>query len=162
MKRVDDVIRVFCKIKESIPVKLLLVGDGPERDAAESLCRDLGACNDIRFLGKLNAITEVLSVCDLFLMPSEKESFGLAALEAMACEVPVVSSDVGGIPEVNINGNTGYICKLGDVEDMASKAIEILKDENLSRFKKNALSQAHNFEMSKIIPSYEKIYHEIT
>ncbi len=162
VKRVDDVIRVFCKIKESIPVKLLLVGDGPERDAAESLCRDLGACNDIRFLGKLNAITEVLSVCDLFLMPSEKESFGLAALEAMACEVPVVSSDVGGIPEVNINGNTGYICKLGDVEDMASKAIEILKDENLSRFKKNALSQAHNFEMSKIIPSYEKIYHEIT
>ncbi len=127
VKRVDDVIRVFCKIKETVPAKLLLVGDGPERDAAESLCRELGACNDIRFLGKLNAITEVLSVCDLFLMPSEKESFGLAALEAMACEVPVVSSDVGGIPEVNIHGETGYICKLGDTEDMANKSIEILK-----------------------------------
>lgn len=161
VKRVDDVIRVFCKIKEKVPAKLLLVGDGPERDAAESLCRELGACNDIRFLGKLNAITEVLSVCDLFLMPSEKESFGLAALEAMACEVPVVSSDVGGIPEVNIHGETGYICKLGDIDDMAEKSLEILKEENLLTFKKKALAQAHNFEMSKVLPFYEKLYHEV-
>ncbi len=104
VKRIEDVIRVFYEVHKQIPSKLLLVGDGPERTAMESLCRQLDTCDDVRFLGKLDAVEEVLSVCDLFVMPSEKESFGLAALEAMACEVPVISTNVGGIPELNIHG----------------------------------------------------------
>jgi N-acetyl-alpha-D-glucosaminyl L-malate synthase BshA len=114
VKRIEDVIQVFNEVRKKIPSKLLLVGDGPERTAMENLCRQLGTCDDIRFLGKLDAVEEVLSVCDLFLMPSEKESFGLAALEAMACEVPVISSNVGGIPELNIHGKTGFMSNVGD------------------------------------------------
>jgi L-malate glycosyltransferase len=160
VKRVEDVIRVFYQVRKSIPAKLLLVGDGPERDKMERLCRDLGTCDDIRFLGKLEAVEEVLSVADLFLMPSEKESFGLAALEAMACEVPILSSNAGGIPELNVDGVTGFVCNIGDVTTMTEKALEILDDKNLQRFKTNALERAKQFDVAKILPLYEKFYIE--
>ncbi|HSI75812.1 MAG TPA: N-acetyl-alpha-D-glucosaminyl L-malate synthase BshA [Lunatimonas sp.] len=158
VKRVDDVIRVFNEVRKVIPAKLLLVGDGPERDKMERLCRQLGTCDDVRFLGKLEAVEEVLSVADLFLMPSEKESFGLAALEAMACEVPLLSSNAGGIPELNIDGVTGYVCEIGDVVTMTARALDILKDENLPTFKKNALDRAKEFDISKILYLYEDFY----
>ncbi len=159
VKRVDDVIRIFTKVNEQKPSKLLLVGDGPDREYVESLCRDLGTCSDVRFLGKLNAVSEVLSVSDLFIMPSEKESFGLAALEAMACEVPVVSSDIGGIPEVNIDGDTGYTCKLGNIDEMAARSLDVLN--NLPKFKANALAQAKRYDITNILPFYEKVYQQV-
>lgn len=158
VKRVEDVIRVFFEVRKIIPAKLLLVGDGPERDKMERLCRELGTCDDIRFLGKLEAVEEVLSVADLFLMPSEKESFGLAALEAMACEVPVLSSDAGGIPELNIDGVTGYACQIGNIEEMTKRALEILDDANLAKFKENALARAKQLDVSNILPLYEEFY----
>jgi N-acetyl-alpha-D-glucosaminyl L-malate synthase BshA len=158
VKRVQDVIKVFSKVREVIPAKLLLVGDGPERYPMEELCRELGHCNDIRFLGKLEAVEEVLSVSDLFLMTSEKESFGLAALEAMACEVPVVSTNAGGLPELNIDGQSGYLCDIGDIDTMAMRALEILDEKNLSRFKAGALSRAKDFEVNQILPLYETLY----
>jgi len=161
VKRIEDVVAVFQKLREKIPVKLLLVGDGPERTKIESLCRECGDCGDIRFLGKLEAVEEVLSVADLFIMPSEKESFGLAALEAMACEVPVISTNVGGLPELNIHGFSGYLSDVGDVESMTKFALEILDDKNLPTFKKNALARASVFELSKILPMYETYYEEI-
>ncbi len=161
VKRVDDVVKVFVEILKKKEAKLLMVGDGPERINMESLCRQLGACDHIRFLGKLEAVEEVLSVADLFLMPSEKESFGLAALEAMACEVPVVSSNAGGIPELNKDGYSGYICNIGDVETMAAKSLHILDDDNLSRFKTNALNRAKEFNISEILPMYEEEYEKI-
>jgi L-malate glycosyltransferase len=160
VKRVEDVIQVFFEVRKSIPAKLLLVGDGPERDQMERLCRKLGTCDDTRFLGKLEAVEEVLSVADLFLMPSEKESFGLAALEAMACEVPILSSDAGGIPELNINGVTGYVCSIGDVQDMKDKALLILDDKNLPTFKTNALARAKEFDISEILPLYISYYNK--
>jgi N-acetyl-alpha-D-glucosaminyl L-malate synthase BshA len=158
VKRVQDVIRVFYEVRKSIPSKLLLVGDGPERDRMERLCRELGTCEDVRFLGKLEAVEEVLSVADLFIMPSEKESFGLAALEAMACEVPLLTSNVGGIPELNIDGETGFLCEVGDIETMTEKAKFILADENLTTFKKNALARAKLFDVTVILPQYEAFY----
>jgi len=158
VKRVEDVIKVFYELRKTIPVKLLLVGDGPERDRMERLCRKLGTCEDVRFLGKLEAVEEVLSVADLFMMPSEKESFGLAALEAMACEVPVLSSNAGGIPELNINGVTGYTCNVGDVKDMTKKALQILDEKNLPTFKENALNRAKEFDIDNILPLYEQFY----
>ena len=159
VKRVEDAVRIFWNVRQEIPTKLLLVGDGPERIRIENLCRELGVCDDIRFLGKLEAVEEVLSVCDLFLMPSEKESFGLAALEAMACEVPVISTNVGGIPELNLNGKTGFLSEVGDVEEM--NALFILDEANLPRFKKNALERAKEFDVNRILPHYEKFYHKI-
>ena len=161
VKRVEDVVRTFKGIKDQIPAKLLLVGDGPERTKMENLCRELQTCQDVRFLGKLDTIEEVLSVSDLFLMPSEKESFGLAALEAMACEVPVVSSNAGGIPELNLNGITGFTCEVGDVEDMIAKSLIILKDENLPEFRKAALKRATEFDIHQIVPLYEEFYQKI-
>ncbi|MDZ7605153.1 MAG: N-acetyl-alpha-D-glucosaminyl L-malate synthase BshA [Cyclobacteriaceae bacterium] len=161
VKRIEDAVTVFKNMRKQIPVKLLLVGDGPERSIIESMCRECGDCDDIRFLGKLEAVEEVLSVADLFLLPSEKESFGLAALEAMACEVPVVSSNAGGIPELNIDGFSGYLCNIGDVECMTKRALEILDDKNLPTFKKNALERARVFELSKIRPLYEEYYQEV-
>ncbi|MFN4000046.1 N-acetyl-alpha-D-glucosaminyl L-malate synthase BshA [Algoriphagus sp.] len=158
VKRVEDVIHVFYNVRKEIPSKLLLVGDGPERDRMERLCRTLGTCDDIRFLGKLDAVEEVLSVADLFLMPSEKESFGLAALEAMACEVPVLSSNAGGIPELNIDGVTGFVCNVGDVEDMTEKAKIILADDNLAGFKERALARAKEFDIHQILPLYVSYY----
>ncbi len=161
VKRVEDVLMVFYNLRKKIPVKLLLVGDGPERIRIESLCRELGTCDDIRFLGKLDQIEEVLSVSDLFIMPSEKESFGLAALEAMACEVPVISSNAGGLPELNINGQSGFLSNVGDIEDMTRNAITILDDHNLPRFKAGALKRAKDFNVDKILPMYEDLYLEV-
>jgi N-acetyl-alpha-D-glucosaminyl L-malate synthase BshA len=138
-----------------------MIGDGPERSGAEAQCRALGICDDIRFLGKLEAIEEVLSVADLFLMPSEKESFGLAALEAMACEVPVISSNAGGIPELNINGVTGFLSNVGDVEEMTKNALHILDKDNLPSFKQNALKRAKEFDISRILPLYENFYAKV-
>lgn len=158
VKRVQDVITVFYEVRKTIPSKLLLVGDGPERDRMERLCRELGTCEDVRFLGKLEAVEEVLSVADLFIMPSEKESFGLAALEAMACEVPLLTSNVGGIPELNIEGETGFLCEVGDIKTMTEKAKFILDDKNLTTFKKNALARAKLFDVTAILPQYEAFY----
>ncbi len=161
VKRVDDVVRIFDKVRQHIPAKLLLVGDGPERKPIESLCRELRTCDDIRFLGKLEQVEEVLSVADLFIMPSEKESFGLAALEAMACEVPVISSNAGGIPELNVNGKTGFLSDVGDVDDMVKNALTILDPANLETFKKNALARAKEFDIENILPRYEEFYDEV-
>jgi N-acetyl-alpha-D-glucosaminyl L-malate synthase BshA len=138
-----------------------MIGDGPERSGAEDLSKKLGIEDDIRFLGKLEAIEEVLSVADLFLMPSEKESFGLAALEAMACEVPVISSNAGGIPELNIDGVTGFLSEVGDVEAMSKNALHILNKENLHTFKENALKRAQEFDISNILPLYENYYRKV-
>lgn len=161
VKRVDDVVRIFHNVRKEIPAKLLLVGDGPERSNIEQLCRELGTCEDIRFLGKLEAVEEVLSVADLFIMPSEKESFGLAALEAMACEVPVISTNTGGLPELNIHGQTGFMSEVGDVEDMTKNALTILDKNNLSKFKANALKRAKEFDISKVMPLYEQVYDRV-
>ncbi|MFY0653095.1 MAG: N-acetyl-alpha-D-glucosaminyl L-malate synthase BshA [Cyclobacteriaceae bacterium] len=160
VKRVDDVIHVFNKLRETVPSKLLLVGDGPERTRIEDLCRDSCNLNDVRFLGKLEAVEEVLSVSDLFIMPSEKESFGLAALEAMACEVPVISTNVGGLPELNVDGETGFLCDVGDIDSMAEKAIHILDKDNLQKFKDAALARAKTFDLQYILPMYEDYYVE--
>ena len=162
VKRVDDVLKVFQKVYQKIPSKLLLIGDGPERHNLEDLCRKMGLCHETRFLGKQDAVEELLAVSDLFVMPSESESFGLAALEAMACEVPVISTDVGGLPEVNIHGKTGYLSKVGDVDDMARHAINILgNEEKLRIFRTNALEQARRFDIEQILPDYEAYYEEI-
>ncbi|MFD2248250.1 N-acetyl-alpha-D-glucosaminyl L-malate synthase BshA [Pontibacter ruber] len=161
VKRVEDVIQIFARVREKMPSKLLLVGDGPDRPKMEKLCRELNICNDVRFLGKLEAVEEVLSIADLFLMPSEKESFGLAALEAMACEVPVISTNAGGIPELNINGVTGFVSNIGDVDDMVKHALYVLDGEHLPTFKANALARAHDFDIEKIVPLYENFYQKI-
>ncbi|MEY4987676.1 MAG: hypothetical protein RL567_1455 [Bacteroidota bacterium] len=162
VKRIEDIIQVFAKVQKQVPSKLLLVGDGPERSGIEALCRDLGVASDVRFLGKLDTIEEALSLADLFFLTSEKESFGLAALEAMACEVPVISSDAGGIPEVNIHGVTGYVSKIGDIDDMVANTVKILKDEALhDQMKANALARAKDFSLEKILPMYERYYEKI-
>ncbi|GAB2958465.1 N-acetyl-alpha-D-glucosaminyl L-malate synthase BshA [Hymenobacter coalescens] len=158
VKRVDDVVRIFAGVREQMPAKLLLVGDGPDRPRIEKLCRELGHCQDVRFLGKLEAVEEVLSVSDLFLMPSEKESFGLAALEAMACEVPVISTNAGGIPELNLHGVTGMVSEIGDVDDMVRNALYVLDDDNLPRFKASARARAEEFAVENILPRYEACY----
>jgi N-acetyl-alpha-D-glucosaminyl L-malate synthase BshA len=159
VKRVEDVVHVFNKVQQTVPTKLLLIGDGPERPAIEKLCRDLGCCDNVRFLGKQEMIEEILSVCDLFIMPSESESFGLAALEAMACQVPVISSNAGGMPELNIHGVTGFLSNVGDVEDMAKHATSLLTNpEMLAQFRVNALEQASRFDIHKIMPLYEQFY----
>lgn len=162
VKRVQDVVHVFSKIRKEIPSKLLLIGDGPERHNIEQLCRELDLCDDVRFLGKQDMIEEILSICDLFIMPSETESFGLAALEAMACQVPVISSNAGGIPELNINGVTGFMSNVGDVDDMAKNALTILRtDESLKKFKSQALSRAKEFDTHVITPMYEQYYAKV-
>jgi N-acetyl-alpha-D-glucosaminyl L-malate synthase BshA len=161
VKRVTDVIKVFANIRKEIPAKLLMIGDGPERVKAETLCRTLDINEDVRFLGKLEAVEEVLSVADLFLMPSEKESFGLAALEAMACEVPVVSTNSGGLPELNVHGETGFMSPIGDVEDMTRNSLFILDKDNLPKFKANALRRAKDFDISRILPLYENYYQQV-
>ncbi len=158
VKRVEDVLRIFCGVRAVIPAKLLLIGDGPDRTRMEKLARDLDCHRDIRFLGKLEAVEEVLSVSDLFLMPSENESFGLAALEAMACEVPVVSTNAGGIPELNVTGVTGFTSNIGDVDEMVKNALYVLEDENLPRFKAAARARAEEFAVGNIVPLYEACY----
>lgn len=161
VKRVEDVVKTFALIRSSLKAKLLLVGDGPERMEVESLCRELRIMEDVRFLGKLDAVEEVLSMADLFLLPSETESFGLAALEAMACEVPVISSNTGGIPEINVQGVTGYLSPVGDVEDMAKNALLVLDERRHETFRKNALERAKQFDLKNILPIYEGYYQEI-
>lgn len=162
VKRVEDALRVFHKIYQQVPAKLLMVGDGPERQNLEQLCRILGTCDHVRFLGKQEAVEELLAVSDLFLLPSESESFGLAALEAMACHVPVISSDAGGIPEVNIHGETGFLSPVGDVDDMAANALRLLQDEELlTQFRDNAFARAQEYDVSKVMPIYEDYYAEI-
>lgn len=162
VKNTADVIRMFQKIQEVIPSKLLMVGDGPERAYDEQLCRSLGICEHVRFLGKQDAIEEILSVSDLFLMPSQSESFGLAALEAMACKVPAITSNAGGLPELNVDGFCGYMSNPGDVDDMAAKAISILKDDVvLNQFKENALTRAKDFDLKKILPVYVDYYNQV-
>ena len=162
VKRVEDVIQIFAKISKEIPSKLLMIGDGPELQNTEVLARSLCTQMDVRFLGKQEAVEELLAVADVFLMPSETESFGLAALEAMACEVPVVSSNAGGIPEVNIEGVTGFLLPVGDVEGMAKRTLELLQyEEKLAHFKQNAFAQAQQFDISKILPQYEAYYQKI-
>jgi N-acetyl-alpha-D-glucosaminyl L-malate synthase BshA len=162
VKRTVDVIKMFHKILQKVPSKLLMVGDGPERAYNEQLCRDLGIVEHVRFLGKQDAVEEILSVSDLFLMPSESESFGLAALEAMACKVPAITSNAGGLPELNIDGYCGYMSNVGDVDDMAAKAILILEnDEVLEQFKENAFKRAQEFDLKKILPLYVDYYNAI-
>ncbi len=162
VKRIDDVVKVFAEIRKQMPAKLLLVGDGPERINIEILCRELDIHDSVSFLGKQNPVEEILSVCDLFLMPSETESFGLAALEAMACELPVISSNAGGIPELNIDGVTGFLCEVGDVETMAQKAIYVLSDQDrLMKFKHDSHARAQEFDINTIVPLYEKFYERV-
>ena len=162
VKRAEDVILAFEKIYKKVPCKLLMIGDGPERSKLENLCRQIGLCDEIRFLGKQDAVEELLAISDLFMLPSANESFGLAALEAMACQVPVVSSNVGGIPEVNIHGETGFLCEVGDIENMAKYAIELLSNPEVhNKFCENALIRARQFDIDKILPQYESYYEEV-
>jgi N-acetyl-alpha-D-glucosaminyl L-malate synthase BshA len=162
VKRVEDVVAIFSRIIKEIPAKLLLIGDGPERSHIEKVCREHNTCDWVTFLGKQEAIEEILSIGDLFVLPSESESFGLAALEAMACEVPVISTNTGGIPEVNVHGITGFLSNVGDVDSMAQHAITLLKDpEMLKTFRKNALLQAHNFDLKTILLQYEAVYERV-
>jgi L-malate glycosyltransferase len=162
VKRVTDVVKVFKEVYSVMPCKLLFVGDGPEREKAERMCRKVGLCHEVRFLGKQDAIEELLAISDLFILPSGSESFGLAALEAMACEVPVISSNIGGLPEINIHGETGFLSDVGDTQDMAKNALYILKDqETLNYFRKNALAQAKRFDIDNILPQYEAYYQHV-
>lgn len=159
LKRVTDVVRIFAEINKHVPSKLLFVGDGPERPAAESLARELGVYDETRFVGRQEQIEEVLAISDLFILPSDYESFGLAALEAMAAGVPVISSNAGGLPEVNIEGETGYLADVGDVETMGKRAVELLSDEvKLQKFKTKAAAHARLYDIETIIPRYEALY----
>ena len=160
VKRVDDVVRVFYGIQQHLPAKLIMVGDGPEREIADQLCKDLGIKKKVLFLGNTSDIDRILCFTDLFLLPSESESFGLSALEAMAAGVPVVSSNAGGLSEVNEEGVSGYLCPIGDVQTMAEKAIYILSNKDrLAQFKQNARKVAARFDEEKIIPMYEALYY---
>lgn len=159
VKRIPDVIKIFNNIQKEIPSKLIMVGEGPERKKAEALCRELNISHKVVFVGNSNEIDRILCFSDLFLLPSETESFGLSALEAMASGVPVISSNAGGIPEVNLNGFSGYLSPVGDVENMSKNAISILQsEETLRLFKANAKKQASNFGISQIVPQYEAVY----
>jgi len=162
VKRIPDVIKVFYEIQKEIPSKLIIVGEGPEWENASCLIDELGIAHKVKNLGKVNDLYNVLCSSDLFLLPSEKESFGLAALEAMAARVPVISSNAGGIPEVNIDGETGFILPVGDVKGMADKAIMLLKNEaQLAEFKENAKQQAIRFDKKNILPMYENLYYSV-
>ena len=162
VKRVPDVIKVFSVVRNSIPAKLMLVGDGPERSECERLCRELGITEYVKFMGKQDSLSEILSIADLFVMPSQSESFGLSALEAMSCEVPVISSSVGGLPELNLHGKTGYIAEFGDTERMAKYAVELLSNEKKYKmFSSNARERAEDFNEKKIIGIYEGFYEKV-
>jgi len=159
VKRIADVVAIFHKIQERIPAKLVMVGEGPEREKAEIQCEALGITDKVLFLGNSNEIDRILCFSDLFLLPSESESFGLAALEAMVNEVPVISSNTGGIPEVNIHGQTGFLSPVGAVDEMAENALSILQDpEVLAQFKKRAVQAAQKFDITNILPLYEAVY----
>ncbi|MBJ6368858.1 N-acetyl-alpha-D-glucosaminyl L-malate synthase BshA [Snuella sedimenti] len=161
VKRVQDVISIFYNIQKKMPAKLMLVGEGPEREKIERHCQELGITDKVVFFGRSNEIDKILCFSDLFLLPSKTESFGLAALEAMASGVPVISSNTGGIPEVNIHGVSGYLSNVGDVEDMTKNALYILSDEeHLKQFKDNARKESLKFDLHKIVPQYEAIYED--
>jgi N-acetyl-alpha-D-glucosaminyl L-malate synthase BshA len=162
VKRVEDVLKVFKKVNEVKPSHLLLVGDGPERYKLEELCRELQLCDRVNFLGKVRDTQHVVEIADTFLLPSETESFGLAALEAMAVGVPVISSNTGGIPEVNLHGVTGFLSDVGDVEDMAKNTLEIFKNhETLQQFRRNAQNRAKEFDLDSIVKQYEAVYNSL-
>jgi L-malate glycosyltransferase len=162
VKRVEDVLQTFNIVRKTIPSKLILVGDGPERPTIDRLCRELDTCNEIISVGKIANPKEILAIADVFLLPSETESFGLAALEAMAMKMPVISSNTGGIPELNIHGKTGFMSKVGDYEDMAKNTITLLSDEKLlQQFKNNAYERAKQFDLDIILPMYEKLYEDV-
>jgi N-acetyl-alpha-D-glucosaminyl L-malate synthase BshA len=162
LKRIQDVVKVFLEIDKKIPSKLLLIGDGPERPEIEAFTRTCNQCGEIKFLGKQEQIEDILPIADLFLLPSEYESFGLAALEAMAAEVPVISTNAGGLPEININGFSGYMSNVGDIDDMSKNAIAILSDSATHlQFKANALAQAKRFGIENIVPQYEALYERV-
>lgn len=159
VKRIPDVIHIFNKIQTKLPAKLVMVGEGPEKEGAELLCEQLGISDKVIFLGNSNEIDRILCFSDLFLLPSETESFGLAALEAMINKVPVISTNAGGLSEVNMHGVTGYLSDVGDIEDMASNALKILKDNTtLEEFKENAAKVAQKFDILNVLPLYESIY----
>lgn len=162
LKRIQDVVKIFLEIDKKIPSKLLLIGDGPERPEIEAFTRTCNQCGEIKFLGKQEQIEDILPIADLFLLPSEYESFGLAALEAMAAEVPVISTNAGGLPEINIHGYSGYMSNVGDIEDMSNNAIAILSDNATHlQFKANALAQAKRFGIDNIVPQYEALYERV-
>ena len=162
LKRVQDVIEIFAKVNKEVPSRLMLIGDGPERSDCERLCRELDIINLVKFMGKQDAIVELLSIADLFIMPSQSESFGLSALEAMSCSVPVISTSVGGLPELNIHGETGFIAEIGDTDRMAKYAIDLLTNEKkYDLFQANARNRAIDFSDEKIIPYYEKFYEKV-
>ena len=162
VKRVADVMHVFSKVNQEVKSKLLLVGDGPERYVIEELCRELELCDRVTFLGKIQDTRSVLELSDIFVLPSETESFGLAALEAMAVGVPVISSNSGGIPEVNIHGYSGFLSDVGDTADMAKNALKLLlSEETLAEFKKNAIKRAREFDIRKIVGQYELLYSQV-
>lgn len=162
VKRVEDVVKVFELTCKERPSRLVFVGDGPERFRIESLCRELGVYDQCVFLGKIRSTEEVLASADLFLLPSETESFGLAALEAMAAKVPVISTNTGGLPEVNVNGYSGFLCDVGDVRSMAEHACTILKsDETLAKFRAQAFEQANKFSIQNILPQYLELYESV-
>ncbi len=161
VKRVKDVIEIFDRIQKKIPSKLIMVGEGPERESCEALCRKKGIENKVLFLGNSNEVDKILCFSDLFLLPSEKESFGLAALEAMAVGVPVISSNTGGLPEVNIQGKSGFLSDVGNVDEMSENAIKILENtEILNSFKKMAKEAANLYDTERIVPLYEDLYRE--
>ena len=161
VKRIPDVIKIFFKIQEKMPAKLMMVGDGPEKVKAEIMCEELGIYDKVIFFGNSNEIDKILSYSDLFLLPSETESFGLAALEAMAWSVPVISSNSGGLSEVNFDGVSGYLSDVGNVNEMAQNALKILENEQtLSKFKERALSVAQQFDIKNILPMYEDLYEQ--
>lgn len=163
VKRVGDVIRIFARVREQVPAKLILIGDGPERPHIQQLVKEMGLASDVHFLGEQDQLEPLFFCTDLFLLPSEQESFGLTALEAMNCGVPVVASNIGGLPEVIVHGETGYLLPVGDVEGMAAKAVEILSDPaRLSLFRAQARRRAEqHFDAENIIPQYEAFYEEL-
>lgn len=161
VKRIQDVINIFCKISKEIPSKLIMIGDGPQRANIESLTRSLCSLRDVMFIGKVPDVENVLHNADLFLLTSEKESFGLSALEAMASSVPVISSNAGGLPELVEDGKSGYTCDIGDIESMSNRAISILDKSNLKGFKEGALKRAKKFDVNNILPLYINYYNDI-
>ena len=162
VKRTEDVIRIFDIVRKQIPAKLLMVGDGPERHRIEEICRELDTCDLVKFLGKVKDTERVLAASDLFILPSETESFGLAALEAMAAKTPVISTNTGGIPEVNKHGVSGYLSNIGNIEEMAFNSLKILKDDNtLNKFKEGAFEEAKKFDIHSILPKYEALYEKV-
>jgi N-acetyl-alpha-D-glucosaminyl L-malate synthase BshA len=163
VKRIHDVIQIFYKIQQKLNAKLLIIGEGPDREHAEYLVKKLGINHRVQFLGNCLDVNKVLCTSDLFLLPSEKESFGLSALEAMAAKTPVISSNAGGLTEVNLDGITGYTCPIGSVDEMAKKAVSLLSDKNLlNQFKENAKIHANKFSIEKIVPLYEQIYLDVS